>query len=398
MTHKQPCTTLLQTALVGFVATMLSGCGWFAEDPADATTYADGEKWLCLPGRDDACAGDYGATIINADGSAIREMFQPNPDAPFDCFYVYPTVSTDLSGNSDWDVDIQETGVAKIQAARFNSVCKVYAPVYRQITLPALAARSAGVSIDPYVPLADGDIEAAWNYYLEHYNNGRGVVLIGHSQGSYRLGTLLQRRIEGTPTFDRVIAAHLIGANIYVPEGKLVGESLKQMPLCEAQNQVGCLVAFSSFRASAPPDGPGGYGWSEDANLQVACVNPALPGGGASLLDGYFPSEKLMAGRRASSEGGIEWSTQNPTVDTAFAKVPGLLKGHCVKDGRASYFAVTVNADPSDPRTDEIAGDLIIDGELYPLWGLHLIDMNLVLGDMVNMVEQQGAAYLAAQP
>ncbi|WP_262693376.1 DUF3089 domain-containing protein [Kordiimonas aquimaris] len=376
---------------------MLAGCGWLADTPADEATYADGDKWLCLPSRADACAGDFSATIISADGTATLEAFTPNSDAPFDCFYVYPTVSTDLSGNSDWDIDIQETGVAEIQAARFNSVCKVYAPIYRQVTLTALAARSAGISIDSYVPLADGDVAAAWNYYLEHYNKGRGVVLIGHSQGSYRLGTIIQRQIEGKPVADRIIAAHLIGANVYVPEGKLVGETFKHMPLCSRQDETGCLVAFSSFRDTAPPVGAGGYGWSENPALQVACVNPASPGGGITSLDGYFPSKKLLAGRKASSEGGIEWSVQHPTVNTAFAKVPGLLEGGCIKDGQASYFTVKINADSSDPRTDEIAGDLIVNGELYVSWGLHLIDMSLVLGDMVAMVERQGAAYLASQ-
>ncbi len=63
---------------------------------------------------------------------------------------------------------------------------------------------------------------------------------------------------------------------------------------------------------------------------------------------------------------------------------------------RASYFAVEVNADPDDPRTDDIAGDLIIDGELYSAWGLHLVDVNLVLGDLVEMVRLQGHAYVNA--
>ena len=166
---------------------MLIACSGPTDPAVDPETgeniYANGDKWLCLPGRDDACAGDWSATVISADGSATLEPFTANPGAPFDCFYVYPTVSTDLAGNSDWDVDIQETGVAQIQFARFGSVCRLYAPVYRQVTLTALASDNTSFKMDRDIPMADADVKAAWDYYLQNYNEGRGVVLVGHSQG-----------------------------------------------------------------------------------------------------------------------------------------------------------------------------------------------------------------------
>ncbi|HMO43292.1 MAG TPA: DUF3089 domain-containing protein, partial [Phenylobacterium sp.] len=59
------------------------------------------------------------------------------------------------------------------------------------------------------------------------------------------------------------------------------------------------------------------------------------------------------------------------------------------------YLAVTTNADPADPRTDSIAGDVAQNGVVAQDWGLHLIDVNLAMGDLVKMVETQGAAYLA---
>ena len=46
-----------------------------------------------------------------------------------------------------------------------------------------------------------------------------------------------------------------------------------------------------------------------------------------------------------------------------------------------------VNADPSDPRADDIGGDLT------PEWGLHLIDISIVMGDVVERVRDQAAAY-----
>lgn len=379
---------------------VLAACSGPTEPAYDPETgnnvYANGDKWLCLPGRKDACAGDWSATIIAADGSASIEPFAANPDAPFDCFYVYPTVSTDLSGNSDWDVDLQETGVAQIQFARFGSVCRTYAPVYRQITLTALASDRTSFKMDRDVAMADADVKAAWDYYLEHYNEGRGVVLIGHSQGSYRLGTLIEDHIEGQPFQSQIIGAHILGANVPVTTGSTTGGTFNSFPRCRERDETGCFTSLVSFRATAPPPADGRYGRARNPGETIACVNPAAPDGGKVLLDAVVPSRKLLADRTASSKNTIRWSTQHPSVETNFVKVPGLLSGHCVNENGASYFAVEINADPDDPRTDEIAGDLIIDGELYGAWGLHLVDVNLVLGDLVEMVRLQGHAYVNA--
>ena len=383
-------------------AVILAGCSGPSDPAVDAETgeniFANADKWLCLPGRSDAqtdaCIGDWSATVIAADGTATIEPFTADPNAPIDCFYVYPTVSTDLGGNSDWDVDIQETGVAAIQLARFGNVCKLYAPVYRQITLTALASDSAGFSIDRDVPLADADVKAAWDYYLENYNNGRGVVLIGHSQGSYRLGTLIRQHIDGKPIQKQIVGAHLIGANAPVTSGARTGGTFETLPLCNALGEVGCFTGLVSFRETAPPPAGGYFGFAKNDGETNACVNPAAPGGGKSQLKALVPTRKLLGDRTARAENTIRWSEQHPTVDTNFVALPGLVSGECKVTNGASYFAVSINADAADPRTDEISGDLVVSGELIADWGLHLIDVNLVLGDLVEMVRLQGEAYL----
>jgi hypothetical protein len=73
-----------------------------------------------------------------------------------------------------------------------------------------------------------------------------------------------------------------------------------------------------------------------------------------------------------------------------------LLTGECVSNEHGSYLAVTVNADPKDPRTDDISGDVIIGGQVQANWGLHLIDMNLTMGNLVDDVGAESKAYLAA--
>ena len=66
---------------------------------------------------------------------------------PLDCFYVYPTVSRDSGMNSDLVADASERGAAQIQFARFAGVCRTFAPIYRQMTLGAVAAAAAGADM-----------------------------------------------------------------------------------------------------------------------------------------------------------------------------------------------------------------------------------------------------------
>jgi hypothetical protein len=109
-----------------------------------SATYADPAHWLCRPDKDDVCDADMDATSIKANGKAKVERFRATKKPKIDCFYIYPTISTDTTGNSDLvPGDDQELFVVRQQAARLGAVCRVFAPVYRQITLTALWASSA---------------------------------------------------------------------------------------------------------------------------------------------------------------------------------------------------------------------------------------------------------------
>src|SRR4029078_12077018 len=97
------------------------------------------------------------------------------------------------------------------------------------------------------------DVLDAWNYYLKNDNAGRGVVLIGHSQGSGVLTQLIRNEIDGKPIQERVISAILMWTSLPLPRGKDVGGAFKKMPLCHSANQTGCVIAYASFRATSPP-------------------------------------------------------------------------------------------------------------------------------------------------
>jgi hypothetical protein len=364
-----------------------------AQSSQPKNDYGDGKTWLCKPGRQDACSVDLTTTIVAADGKLTREEWKANANAPIDCFYVYPTVSMDPGGNSDMNAGPEENGVIRAQFARFASQCRAYAPLYRQATLTALRAAATGSPLPVDRALGYNDVVDAWNYYLQHDNNGRGVVLIGHSQGSGVLTQLIRNEIDGKPVQSKIVSALLLGTSLAVPKGKDVGGAFQQMPLCHSATQTGCVIAYASFRSTVPPPPNSRFGRVPGENMQAACVNPAAPGGGSGELHAYLSA----AGRSivGSAAEPRPWVMPAKPIDTPWVSVPGLLMAQCVANDKGSYLEVTVHGNPADPRTDDIAGDVMTNGEINASWGLHLIDVNLAIGNLVDIVRQQGKAYVA---
>jgi len=361
--------------------------------PIPAPDYNSDAGWLCLPGRQDACAADQNVTVIAADGKRKVVKFKADPAPTFDCFYVYPTVSLDPTPNSDLNIGPEEKQVAAAQAARFAAKCKVYAPLYRQVTLTALRDLMAGKATTADRRLAYLDVAAAWRTYREKYQAGRGVVLIGHSQGSGILKQLIAEVIENDADQRRLmIAAYLLGTNVAVPQGGDVGGDFKRTKLCKAMDQYGCVVSYVTFRADAPPPENSRFGKVTEPGMVAACVNPAALGGGKAVTDAIFGAKG--AGLASAPQG--PWTSDNAPVTTPFVSVPGLISAECVSNNGFNYLAVTVNADPRDPRTDTIVGDVVVNGTVLKDWGLHLIDMPVEMGNLVALSEYQAAAWRGA--
>lgn len=360
--------------------------------PAPARNdYSKADSWLCRPGRQDACAIDLTTTVVAADGKLKRETWAADPKAPFDCFYIYPTVSTDLTPNSDLIAGPEEKNVIRSQFARFGSKCRPYAPLYRQVTLTALRAGIAGRPMSVDRTLAYNDAVDAWKYYLEHDNQGRGVVLIGHSQGSGVLTQLIRNEIDGKPIQEQIVSALLLGTSLPVAKGKDLGGTFQHMPLCRSASQTGCIIAYASFRSNVPPPANSRFGRVSNENMVAACVNPAALGGGSGELHAYLSSGGRGNGSAAEPR---PWVTPPQTINTPFVSVPGLLTAECVSNENGSYLAVTVHGNPEDPRTDDITGDVVTNGQVQANWGLHLIDVNLAIGNLVDIIGQQSKAYL----
>lgn len=377
---------------------LLLGAASFAQSSAPESApqapndYSKAETWLCRPGRQDACAVDLTTTIIAANGKLKKEPFKANANAPIDCFYVYPTVSNDSTPNSDMNAGPEETSVVRAQFARFGSQCKLYAPLYRQITLKTLRAAMAGGGGFPADrKLAYDDVLAAWNHYLQNDNKGRGVVLIGHSQGSSMLTQLIKNEIDGKPVQSKVISALLLGTNIAVPNGKDVGGSFQSMPLCRSESQLGCVISYVTFRSDVPPPANSRFGRVPMEGMQAACVNPAALNGGKADMHAYLSSG--FNGVSTEAAQPKPWAT-GAKIETPFVSLPGLLSGECVSNDSGSYLAITTNANSSDSRTDEIPGDVVVGGNVLKEWGLHLIDVHVAMGNLVDVVARQSKTYL----
>ena len=380
--------TILITAALGLSA-VLAG----AQTSLPEADYSNPDIWLCRPGRQDACTVPLDATIISADGKMKRESYRAAKNPPVDCFYVYPTVSVESTGNSDLVINAAERNVVRAQFARFGAQCRQFAPMYRQVTLTALIANLSGKPMPVDRALAYNDVLAAWNYYLAHDNNGRGVVLVGHSQGSGVLTQLIKNEIDGKPVQGKIISAILMGTSLPVPQGADVGGAFSHMPVCRSDKQVGCVIAFADFRDNVPPPANSRFGHAPEG-MRAACANPAALGGGSGMLDAYLSSSKISGGENVAPQP-FDWTTPPKPVETPFVKVPGLLSAQCVQNEHGSYLAVTLHPTPGGARVNDISGDVMIGGKVAEDWGLHLIDANLTMGNLIRLVADESKAYLA---
>jgi len=363
--------------------------------------FADPANWICRPDMDDLCDSGLDSTVVDADGTLTVQPWTADDEAPIDCFYVYPTISTDPQEISDRVPGDAERFVTLNQAARLGEVCRVFAPVYRQRTLAALTAGLA----NPTTTVAgtaeptpgEVDVRDAFAHYMANDNEGRGVVLIGHSQGASVLRGLIRDEIDPDDEVrDRLVAAYLAGSAVSVPAGEDVGGDFSNVALCRTDDQTGCVVSWASFRSDAPPPSNSLFGRPRSGDGVAACNSPAALSGGSAELHSYFPSSLTASiltppggeadAATASDEAG--WAA-GAAITTPFVSTPGLIRGECVELDGFNYLSVEVLGDPADPRADDIAGDLT------PQWGLHLQDVNLVMGDIVELVRTQSAAWAA---
>jgi hypothetical protein len=318
--------------------------------------------WVCRPGAETVCTTGLDAEVQNADGSTTAQPFTAAAEPAIDCFYVYPTVSQEKTQYADLTDSPEIQAETRAQVGRLSSRCRVFAPIYRQETSYGLNLAASGAAVTQSdVPTLD--VQAAWNYYMENDNKGRGVVIIGHSQGTILLQNLIAQSIDGTATQALLVSAFLAGdPSLAVPPGGVVGGTFAHIPTCTSASQTGCVYVWASYLAgdnSAPPI----FGGARSDGLVSACVSPAAPAGGPAMLKYYH------------ANGNPPW-----------VEALDQLSGVCRLDSTgANIFVVSVEAGQfADADT---AGLKAV--EVAPGWGVHPQDIALVQGNMLDVLDAE---------
>jgi hypothetical protein len=298
----------------------------FAESPQlTAPDYSVGTSWAALPDRQD-----------DADVLPGGDVQDVQASAQVDVFFVHPTT---YFGTASWNQPLDDTStnqltdafVLRSQASVFNSCCRIYAPRYRQATIYSFMDKSgSGTSA---LDLAYEDVQRAFDYFIEHYNQGRPFILAAHSQGSLHLRKLLEKRITGRPLRERLVAAYPIGFGIARDE---LAKAVPDVPVCESAEQIGCAVTWNAV-------GPKARKWADTS--KSICVNPLTWGtdgssADASLNIGGVSYAGTFEGTLADVKGvPQDFVDAKPILETGVADaqcVDGLL---LVKEIHSEYYA-----------------------------------------------------------
>lgn len=196
------------------------------------TNYAEKSNWAVFP-------GNYTKELKSylKDSSLLTKV---------DVFYVYPTVFLDKA-DERWNIPLEDENqrrkildnVIRFQASAWVEAGSMYVPFYRQAHIRSYRNLETGGR--EAIMLAYSDVKEAFQYYLDNYNNGRPIILAGHSQGSTHLMLLLKDFFDNKPLQSQLVAAYLPGIGIKKNEY----QSLK---LLTDSTQTGGYVSWNTFK------------------------------------------------------------------------------------------------------------------------------------------------------
>ncbi len=175
-------------------------------------------------------------------------------DFPADVFYMHPT---SYFGQNNWNYDFKnpqateliEEVLMPLQASVFNSSCRIFAPKYRQATFYSFLwnteqGRSA-------LEVAYEDLKKAFEYYLEHENNGRPFFIASHSQGTCHAARLLEEVIDKSDAAKKMIAAYIVGFRI--PEERFTKGHFQQLKMSQFPHDFNSVIAWDTYLEKGKP-------------------------------------------------------------------------------------------------------------------------------------------------
>ena len=175
------------------------------------------------------------------------------------------------------------------------------------------------------------------------------------------------------------MSALLLGGNVTVKKGQDRGGDFQNIGACKSEHQLGCVIAFSTFDAPVPPTSR--FGRTSDPNLEVLCVNPSQLGGGLGSLDPVYPTEPFAPGLIAT--GNTILGIPPPTATTPWVEFRSAYLARCSSEGGANVLQVT-------PR----GNSPLIHPSPDATWGLHLVDANIGLRDLIGIVHEQSEQWV----
>jgi hypothetical protein len=358
---------------------------------ADPSPYASKDLWLCRPDMEsDRCTeADLSMTEVRPDGTLVElDEVAPNPNAEVDCFFVYHTVNH--APEPENTENLSSTDPAAIEpvfkiAAHYRGTCRVFAPLYHQMSLITYTAYWPFWDDTEFFERAYADVVEAFEYYMRVHNEGRDIVLLGHSQGSHMLTKLVQDKFDEDETLrEQLVSAVLMGPTAYVQveEGERAGGSFENIPLCSSASETGCVIAFDANAATGPtvpersvPVYP---------PMERACVNPA------SLEDGAETLAAFMYPR--TYEEAIPFPEE---VETAWVVYPELYTSACSAErGFAHVLEIAVSSEYQGevPITPQDLEEALMRVRGFTDSNLHGAEYFLTNANLVPIVEQQIAS------
>lgn len=198
-----------------------------------APDYSKSAYWSALPFRKDA-----------ADLTPKTEKWIDDSLKNVDVFYIYPTL---YSKGKTWNADVNNKKLnkrldrlpIKYQASVFNQVGRVYAPRYRQAIVKCFFDTTE--NSEKALDFAYQDVKKAFEYYLQHYNNGRPIIIASHSQGTTHCRRLLKDFFDTPEMKAKLVCAYVVGYEINK-------ETYEMLTPCKEADETNCYVTWSTFK------------------------------------------------------------------------------------------------------------------------------------------------------
>jgi hypothetical protein len=338
---------------------------------ADAPKAPDFENkyfWVAHPDKSDT--SDLVPIGIDTSGDIANKEV--------DVFFVH---STGFVGPGGWNssMQIENSEAQSIEymlssmASIFNGCCNIYAPHYREAQIQSFMPENFDSGTQA-LDLAYQDVEAAFDYYLTHYNQGRPFIVVGHSQGTTHALRLLEQRVDNTQLVNQLVAGYLVG--YWLPKDKFT-RGFEQIKPCEIATQIGCIVSYDVFGQGGELDAkvPHWYktGWevnrlADDSVKPTVCVNPMSWQSNQNKISKSQHLGAMPVDFKRTPLNMLLANNPGFIFDELPALVSELTSAQCLEDGRLEIMQQADNA---------FSNHLEQDNKSY-----HILDFSLFYGNI----------------